>query len=138
MPHTETKKKNNTHTKPENIPSKGGKEVIKSSRPFPPPPNHHRSPMTKLCKITQKEACSSTKKPSSPTISFRPFGIMASRELLVRGNPSGSTFFADRNEEIGNSLKFGVVGVVIDECLVCRGMLKRALIPFVAELSGGR
>jgi len=47
--------------------------------------------------------CSHTKKSSIPTISTRFFAFIRSRE--TRGKPSGSTFFAERNDDTGVILR---------------------------------
>lgn len=53
----------------------------------------------------QKTVCSSTKKFSWPTISVRLLALIRSRD--TRGKPSGSSFFADKNDETGVMLRVG-------------------------------
>jgi hypothetical protein len=55
--------------------------------------------------MLQKLACSSAKKYSWPTISIKLFAFMTSRD--TRGKPSGSSRFAERNDDTGVILRVG-------------------------------
>src|SRR5436305_13485338 len=68
----------------------------------------------------QKSVCSSTKKFSWPTISTKLFAFITSRE--TRGKPSGSAFFADRNEETGVMFRVGELAVEEKDRSFCGDM----------------
>lgn len=65
--------------------------------------------MMSECNRLQKRVCSSTKKVSWPTISFKLLAFIRSRER--RGKPSGSSLLADKKDETGVMLRVGELAV---------------------------
>jgi len=65
----------------------------------------HPNCMISECSKLQKRVWSSRKKVSWPTISFRLFAFITSRE--TRGKPSGSSLFADKKDDTGVMLREG-------------------------------